>query len=319
MSYFSSIDEILGANKTYAPLVWRQPLKEILGINRPPAYVARSPLLHTATYYRVNDLLNNANRVMVGFGQQEFGLGRDYASLWRGLRSDPPRWSPAYETVVQQRTDAMQLVARELDRLPLFQGLNLAQQFRYEPWYRHLGPKVGAQTDMDTGTVYMGAPPFQSPWRLVDSMVHEGRHVWQRSFGGGYLEPTALGQADAYLFGLEHRHLYGWSPEMLAQNLGWFRRCCDVNDRLAAGLPVDARYTRPASEGGWEMSRQMDPVRRSELELRFSAVEPDLRRRLRGPEYDYIWARLPRTFSYQPWYEPSFLRTLGAPLLRGTR
>lgn len=267
------------------------------------------PLLGRNTYNTVSNLLNSTGRTMAGLKKYEWGLYSDYTSIWRALGSNQNRWRPEIQSVWQKRTDAMKLVAGEIDRLPLFQGLDLANRFHYKPWDPKLARGIGAQTDMATGIVTMGSGPFELPSFLVRGMLHEGRHVWQAiqaskaikkgkaHFVPHYLERTALKEADAYLFSLVHRHLYGARPEMVKHDIAWFRGYCDMNDRLAAGLRVDAKF---------HVSQIMDPVKRSELELRYSFIESAVRRDLRGPDYTSFLSRLPKTFSYKPWYQKSY-------------
>ena len=278
----------------------------------PPRTPVHIPLLRANTYNRVNNLLSSASRTMSRLGVEEGQPHHDYPLWWQALGTNRNRWTSEIRTVWDNRENAMQLVASELEnQLPGFQGL--ASRFRYEPWHDSLQPFSGGQTDMHTGVVRMGDPAFRSPSRLLNYMMHEGRHCWQAQIGGEYMRPTALREADAYLFGLEHRHLSKMDPVRLSFTLGWFKRYCDVNDRLAAGLPMPTGYKRSLSD----ISQMMDPIRRADLELRYSFIEPALRRELSGPSYSKMWSRFPSTFSYQPMAPPSGGHDSGSSFLRG--
>lgn len=280
---------------------------------RTPVHI---PLLRGDTYNTVNNLLNSASRTMARLGVEEWGPHHDPVLWWQALGTNRNRWTSETRNVWDNRKNAMQLVASELEnQMPGFQGL--ASRFRYEPSNHLLGRFDGGVTDIGTGRVRIGDPAFQSPSHLLHVMMHEGRHSWQANIGGDYTGPNALAEADAHLFDLEHRHLSRMDPGRLSFTLGTFRRYCDINDRLAAGLPVEAKYTRSPVDGGWGIGQMMDPIRRADLELRYSFIESDLRRELSAPNYSKLWSRLPGTFSYQPIAPPSAGYDSGSSFLRG--
>ena len=263
---------------------------------RTPVYI---PLLRGNTFNTINSHLNNASQTMKHLGAEEWGPHHDPVLFWQALGKNRNRWPSEIRSVWDNRKNAMQLVAGQLEnQLPGFQGL--ASRFKYEPSNYLLDRFDGGVTNIRTGRIRIGDPAFQSPSHLLHVMMHEGRHSWQANIKGGYAHPSALAEADAHLFDLEHRRLSGMDPGRLSFTLGTFKRHCDINDRLAAGLPVEAKYTRSAAKGGWGVSQMMDPIRRADLELRYSFIEPALRRELSASGYSRMLSALPRTFSYKP-------------------
>jgi hypothetical protein len=282
----------------------------------PPITPVHIPLLRGNTYNTINNCLNVANRTMARLGVDEYGPNHDPVLWWQALKPDRNRWTDDIRIVWNNRKLAVNLVANELEnQLPGFQGL--AKRFNYEPTYNILGRFDGGVTDIGTGRVRIGDPAFQSPSHLLHVMMHEGRHSWQSNVGGGYTHPSALAESDAYLFDLEHRRLSNMDRGRLSFTLGTFKRYCDINDRLAGGLPVEPKFTLSPDKGGWGVNQMMDPVRRADLELRFSFVEPFLRRELSGPNYSNMWSTFPRTFSYQPMTRPAGDPNTGTGFLRG--
>lgn len=295
--------------KNYLP-----PLPNYVPRVPPPRTPTHIPLLRGNTYNLVNNYLNTANRTMAHLGVEEWGPHHDPVLWWQALGKNKRQWTSEIRNVWDNRENAVRLVANELEtQLPGFQ--NLASRFKYQPSYDILDRFSDGVTDPKTRIARIGDPAFQSPSRLLQVMMHEGRHLWQAGIGGNYTRSNALAEADAHLFDLEHHHLSKLDEGRLAFTLGRFRKFCDIDDRLRLGLPVDPVYTRSPLQGGWGISQMMDPIRRADLELRFSFVEPSLRRELNTPSYSRLWSTLPSTFSYQPLAPPygsgpSFLRGL---------
>jgi hypothetical protein len=299
------------------------PTWRTIGTAVPPARMPlHIPLLRDSVYGRVNQQLRHASGAMRGLGVNESADAHDAPLFWQAL-GPQRRWPTNLPTttgqrvgikqdIFQPRAAAARSVAQELEfHVPQFRGLT--RKIRYEPWYDLLDKYDGAATDMGTGDIRLGSRAFQSPGRLTQVLMHEGRHYQQwRDFGrtSGYTRPNTLAEADAYLFDLEHRNLSQMSRGDMAFTLGRFRRLCDVNDRLAAGQPVDRR---------WNATEAMNPVRRADLELRYSFIEPSLRRELGGTRYGPLWSALPTTFGYRPLRPVPEPHPLLPDVLRGLR
>jgi len=288
--------------KRYLP-----PLRDHVPGVPPRMTLVHIPLLRGDTNIEVHNLMNGASLIMARLGAQEGGPHHDYKSWWQEQGTNRNRWSEQVRDVWDNRNNAIQIVASQLEnQLTGFQGL--ASRVRYDPLYDKLERSSSGQTDMETGIVRLADTAFRSPSYLSRTMMHEGRHSWQVNIGGDYLRPNALHEADAYLHGLEHRRLSRIGPVTLKFTLGWFKRYCDIDDRLAAGLPMATGYKGRSSEdiiNKGKISEMMDPDYRADLESRYSLIESDLRRTLSGPSYSNMWSRFPKTFSYEPMHPPS--------------
>ena len=286
----------------YRALYPRRPLGTLF----PPAVTPlHLPLLRDSIYGGVDAQLRRATGAMRGIGLDEYGGDHHAPVFWEGLGprrqwpsnvpfvADPRRRISFEDDIFKPRAAAARSVAQELEfHVPQFRGLT--QKIEYAPWFHVLDRYDAGTTDMGNGRVRLGSLAFESPGRLAQVLMHEGRHYQQwRDFGpaSSYTRPNTLAEADAYLFDLEHRNLSQLGRASTAFTMRQFRSNCDVNDRLAAGRWVD-----PA----WRVTEMMDPVRRADLELRYSFIEPSLRRDLAGSRYAPLWQTMPPTFSYQP-------------------
>ncbi len=288
--------------KRYLP-----PLRDHVPRVPPRMTLVHIPLLRGETNIEVHNLLNGASLIMARLGAQEGGPHHDYKSWWQDQGTNRNRWSEQVRDVWDSRDNVMQLVASQLEN-QLIGFENLASRYRYNPLSDKLERSSSGQTDMETGIVTLGDTAFQSPSRLLNVMMHEGHHSWQANIGGNYLLPTALRDADAYLHGMEHHRLSGIGPDRFKHNLGWYKRYCDIDDRLAAGLPQATGYKGRSTEDIMnkdKISEMMDPADRADLERRFSLIEPEARRILSGSSHSNMWSRIPKTFSYEPMDSPS--------------
>jgi hypothetical protein len=244
------------------------------------------PVLRGNNYQDVNRLLGGARRLMNQMGVDQNEPGHDPGLMWQALGPNRNAWTPQLRQVFDNRSRALQIVAHQLEnQVPGFQGL--ARQLKYNPSHHALDRATGGVVvdwNQQIGgahqnpVAHIGDPAFRSPQDLVRVAMHEGRHLYQSRRGGEFNRPNVLAEADAYLFDLEHHNLSGINAQRMRDAAHQFRTLLDVNDRLATGRRVDPFYTRDPSQGGMGIRETMSGVKRADLELRWSFIEPGIRR-----------------------------------------